>query len=483
MRSLGEWAPDISDLNTDTLDVARNVYPRANSWGPVYGLLAQSLAALPSACRGIWFVQKTDGSKDTYVATSAKIYKYNPDTLGFDDVSRTSGGDYNLPEGSYWSGKQSGVRLILTQQGDDPQYIDVDTGTNFDALGGNPPRASFVTVMDDRVVLWNLTSGPDSIAWSDINNSDEWTFGVADQQQFPDHGQVQGVFPHARLILLESGLRSIVSTGDTLSFEFPELAVETGTNAPSAAVEFGDKLFFLSEDGFKVGNANGIQSFSDGKVTEYFYNTVNRERLSQIFGTYDPFAPRIYFAYPTSDTEYNDRILVYDRSLGRFSEIVLDTYVLARLATAATSLEGGADDMDLDAPGMPSFDSRIYMGGAPILVAVGTDLKLSTLAGPTLEATLETCTYEFDEENRVRLQQVALRGEGTGVASATVAVAKMSTLDTTPVFGSAVSRQTSGRYKLNHDGKFHRLRWVVPAASDWNNVSGWTERHVVTSER
>lgn len=483
MRALGEWAPDIADLNTDSLDTARNVFPRANSYGPVYGLTAVSEGALPSACRGIWFVQKTDGSYDTYAATASKLYKYNADDADFDDVTRTSGGDYSLPADDFWSGHQFGNRLIVTQLGDDPQYIDIDLGTNFDALGGSPPRARFITVIDDKAMLGNLQDSPRSIAWSDINDSDEWTLGLADQQEFPDHGAVMGMFPHARLIMLERGMRSIVSTGDTLSFSFPELTSQKGTGAPWGAVEFGDLLYWLSDDGFYVGNSNGHQSISDNKISGYFFDSVNQNRIFQMFGTFDPFAPRIYFAYATGDTDYNDRILVYDRSLNRWSEIVTDTYVLARLATAAVSLEGGSDDEDMDAPGLPSLDSRIYMAGAPIVVAVGTDLLLSTFAGDTLEATLETCTYEFDEERRVRMQEAMLRGEGTGISAWTLQVAKMTTLDETPSYGSAVSRQTSGRYRLNHDGKFHKFKWVGPAGETWTNVSAWSEKHVRTSER
>jgi hypothetical protein len=483
MRSLGEWLPDINDLNTDTLDVARNIFPRANSYGPVSSLLAQSLSSLPMACKGIWFVQKTDGGYVTYAATAQRIYQYNPDTLAFDDVSRIDGGTYSCPADDYWSGHPYGNRFILTNIADEPQYIDTDLGLNFDALPGNPPRARFITVIDDRVMLSNLSSDPRAIAWSDINNSEEWVLGLADQQEFPDHGPVQGVFPHARMILLERGTRTIVSTNDILSFEFPELATQKGTTAPWASVEFGDQLFWLSEDGFYVGNANGHQNFSDNKITRYFFETVNRNRIAQTFGTFDPFAPRIYFAYPSEDTDYNNRILVYDRSLNRFSEIVLDTYVLARLATAGITLESPVLGTDLDAPGLPSFDSRLFMAGAPILVAVGTNLKLSTLAGTPLEAMLETCTYELEEDRRSLLQHVSLRGEGTGIAEATVKVAKMSTLDQTPAFGSAVPRQVSGRHKLNHDAAFHRLRWTIPAEADWGNVSGWNERHIPTSER
>lgn len=482
-RSLGEFAPDLADLNTDTLDIASNVFPRANSYGPVNGVLALSVDALPLPCRGIWFVQKNSGAYDTYLATAEKIYRYNPDTLGFDDVSRLAGGNYGLPSDDFWSGTQFGNQLILCQLGDVPQVIDIDIGTNFDALGGSPPIARFVTVMDDKVILSCLSSNPRMIAWSDINDSAEWSNGLAGNQEFVDHGAVQAFLPHSRLILLERGMHSIVSTGDIYSFAFPELTSERGTTAPYGVTELGSVAYWPSEDGIYAGNSDVQQNISDQKVTQYFYSNINRERYFQIYATYDPFNPRIYFAFPTADTEYNDRVLVYDYSLQRFSELMINTYVLARLATAATTLEGGSDASSIDAPGLPSFDSRIYMAGAPVLSLVGTDLMLSTLAGPSLEATLQPGLYEFDENYRVRVRSVSLRLKGAAAATTTLKIAKLSTLAEDPIFGSAISPQASGRYPLNHDGAFHQVQFTIPANTTWTHVMGWNVDFARTSSR
>lgn len=480
MHPFGEWAPDNAEFNNDLLAVARNVFPRANSYGPVADLLAQSINALPSACKGMWFVQLTDGSYATYTATASRLYRYNAATASLEDASRLVGGTYSCPADDFWSGTQFGNKLIVTQLGDDVQVIDVDLGGNFEALGGSPPRSRFITSIDDRVMLANTTSNPRSISWSDINDSEEWTLGLADTQEFPEHGAVMGVFPHARLVMLERGMRSLISTGDALSFEFPELATAKGTAAPWGAVEVGDTLYWLSDDGLYAGNANGHQNISDGKVTEYLFNSMNRARTRQIVSTFDPYSPRLYFAYPTTDTEYNDRILVYDRSLNRFSEIVLNTYFLARLATAATTLESIV--LPLDDPSAPSLDSHIYMAGAPVIVAVGTDRKLSILGGPLLSATLEPCTFQFEEDARSLLQQATLTGIGN-LSTATLRVAKRSTLSDSISFGTPQLQQASGKYPLYHDGAYHDIEWSVPAGAVWSHLIGWNERHVRASER
>ena len=138
MRPWGEYAPDVSDLNSDTLDVARNCYPGANSYIPAPGLQQQSVTALPSPCRGLWYVQTAAGDWDTYAATATHLYKYDADTGTFADVSRLVGGAYGLPADDYWDGTQFGNRLIVANLGNEPQFIDVDSGTNFANLPNAP---------------------------------------------------------------------------------------------------------------------------------------------------------------------------------------------------------------------------------------------------------------------------------------------------------------------------------------------------------
>jgi hypothetical protein len=209
------------------------------------------------------------------------------------------------------------------------------------------------------------------VQWSDINDSEEWEDGLAGNQEFVDSGAVMGFFPHARIVLLERGMRSIVSTGDIYSFNFPELTSQKGTISPWSAIEFGSVLYWLSEDGFYVGNADAQKNLSEKRVTNYFLNTVNPDRLYQVYGAYEPSASRIYWSYPSDNTDYNDRIMIYDWSLDRWSELEVNTHVIARIATASINMDSGTDSDDMDEEGLPSLDSRFYVEGHPLMIAVG----------------------------------------------------------------------------------------------------------------
>ena len=482
MRPFGEFSPDVSDLNTDTLDIARNVLPGPNSYLPAPGLVAQSTAALPLPCRGLWYVQLADGTYDTYAATSAKIYKYDPDTGTFTDVSRLAGGDYLLPSDDYWSGVQYGSRLIVCNLGNEPQFIDIDSGTNFANLP-NAPIASFVCSKDDHVVFSRLFTNPRAIAWSAINDSEDYTTGTSGTQEFSDAGEVTGFCPYANIVFLQRGLRGVISTGDKYAFAFPMMSSEKGTVSPWSVIEFGAIAYWLSDNGFYVGNADQQRSISEKRISGYFYDALNQGRITRVYAALDPHASRIYWAYATQDNEFNDRVLVYDWSLDRWSELEVDTYILSRLATASVSMDGGADSIDMDEPGLPSLDSFFYRSGAPVLSAVGTDMKLSTMEGPNLPATLLTGSYQLGGASRVRLRSVLTFFEGTDAESITVKVSKRQRYGDDWATSGAIPQQLSGRHPMNADGMFHRFEYTIPAATEWSHAHGWEPDFVPTTGR
>jgi hypothetical protein len=436
-------------------------------------------------------VQTAAGDWDTYAATATHLYKYEPDTGTFTDVSRLAGGAYALPGDDFWDGVQYGNRLIVCNLGNETQYIDINGGTQFADLP-NAPVARFVTVMDDHVVLSSLLSNPRAIAWSAINDSEDYISGTAGGQEFSDAGDVMGLCPAAHVVFLQRGLRGVISTGDKYAFSFPEMSSEKGTVSPWSVLEFGGLCYWLSDNGFYAGNAEQQKSISEKRISTYFFNALNQGRVTRVFAAFDPHGSRLYWAYSTIDEEYNNRILVYDWSLDRWSELEVNTYILSRLATASVSMDSaGPDSMDMDEPGLPSLDSFFYRSGAPVLAAVGTDLKLSTMEGGALAATLQTGSYAFGEGRRVRMRSVlpyieerlTESGEDLGQSSITVKVAKRQRYSDPWMTSAAIPQQRSGNYRMNADGHFHRFEINIPAGTDWQHAQGWEPDFVPTSGR
>jgi hypothetical protein len=426
-------------------------------------------------------VQTAAGEYDTYLATAEKLYKYDPGTSSFTDVSRLVGGAYGLPSDDFWDGVQYGNRLIVCNLGNEPQFIDIDSGTEFADLP-NAPIARFVDVKDDHVVFSHLLTNPRSIAWSAINDSEDYTTGTSGTQEFADAGEVTGFCSTAAIVFLQRGLRGIVSTGDKYAFSFPAMSSEKGTVAPWSVLEFGALAYWLSDNGFYVGNANEQRSISEKRISSYFYENLNQANVTHIFSTFDPHASRIYWTYPTADTAWNDRALVYDWALDRWSELEVDIYIMSRLATASVSLDAFTWP-SMDDPGLPSLDSFFFRAGSPLLSAVGTDLRLSTMEGPNLPALIETGSYQFGGASRVRLRSVLSFIEGDDAESVTVRVSKRQRYGDAWAVSGAIPQQLSGRYPMNADGMFHKFEFSFPAGANWLHAHGWEPDFAPTTGR
>ena len=154
-----QWAkfgPDRSDYDPAYSDATKNVRPIAGAKAPIADF-SRDGADLGAEPRGGIVARKANSTTVTYAGTAAKLYRYNASTTAFDEVTRSSGGDYS---GSFdWSMAQYGSRIIACNGTDATQYIDVDSGSNFAALS-NAPIADHVATVGDFVVFGNLSTNP-----------------------------------------------------------------------------------------------------------------------------------------------------------------------------------------------------------------------------------------------------------------------------------------------------------------------------------
>jgi hypothetical protein len=118
-----------------------------------------------------------------------------------------------------------------------------------------------------------------------------------------------------------------------------------------------------------------------------------------------------------------------------------------------------------------------------VLSAVGTDLKLSTLEGPSLPATLQTCSYSFGGMKRVRVRSTLPFFEGEDSENVTAKVSKKQRPGDSWNVSSSIPQQLSGRHRMNADGMFHRFEFSIPAAANWTHAHGWEPDFIPTTER
>lgn len=249
----GEYRPDLSDINTAYTSSVLNVLPRADGYQPVKSYAALT-DTLPGACRGFFFARNA-GVLVVFAATATRIYKLNNSTLEWTDVSQGGGAYSSLSSDAQWQFAQFNDSVIAVQENVVPQVFDTTSDSEFSDLGGSPPQARYISVINRFVVLSGLLDNPYRVQWSGLNAITTWTSGTnfSDYQDLPDGGVVRGVIGgEFGIIVQDLALRRMIySPGSDIVFQIDRISRDTGALAPYSIVNGGEGIFFLSPRGYE----------------------------------------------------------------------------------------------------------------------------------------------------------------------------------------------------------------------------------------
>jgi len=468
----GPWNPDIAGVNTKALLQARNVLPGAAGYYPLPQAVA-STTALPSACRGAVSVLKDDGSVQTYAGTQTTLYKLSP-LAGWTDVSRLVGGAYNVGTGEQWKWAAYGDRLLATSIADGLQYIDVVTGTNFGSVAGSPPKARYIDVVRDFVLLGALTGNEKRIQWSANNNVEGWTPGVSesDYQDFPNGGPVRGVLGGEVGYIFQAYkiMRMTYTPGSPLIFQFDEVEGSVGLAAPHSLVKIRNEAYFLARDGIRKFALSGGKSVPVGinKWARTFVEDMRVASEINVTGAANPVRPIIVWAYIAKNTsgEVPNKLLIYDWSIDEATTADLTVEALVQWLSPGVTLDTMNDYGTLDE--LPfSLDSPFWRGGSAIMGLFGADHKLALMAGPAMQATFETADGMGDRRVLVTGTKPVI-----DTASCTVALAARERDGDTVVYATAESLENTGVCPAHVSGNLVRAKITVPAGASWRQAQG-----------
>lgn len=480
MVPYGDFAPDRFEAGALVSPVANGVLPTSDGYGPWPSLSAISVA-LGDVCVGAISVVDNAGTNKTFAFTRTKAYKYVGPTDNWTEVTRASGGDYNCPTDYLWSLALFGSTLIACNQNDDPQAIDINSGTNFAALGGSPPKAGIVQVVGDFVFLGNLLDYPDRIVWSGRNDPTFWTFGYqdSDYQIFPSGGLIRGITNiQGGLVLLDHAIWRFTPTSDRLIFLFQPITDSVGLLADSSLVTIGYWSYFYADSGFYACSAAGeLRRIGTNRLDKWFISHINADRRYAIRGCRDPNRNRVFWIAPTPEntSQYMDFAVCYDADLDRWSyNDAMSASVLLTATTPAWTTDT-IDDL-FTALGITSedatfsLDQRWLDGGTPYLAAFGSDDKLGLLTGVPVAATIETGAFQpVPGGQRAVINEVWPKDDA---AAGSVTLGKAESVQADATFGSASTMNARGKCSIRSSGRWHRVRRSIPAGTTWNNALG-----------
>lgn len=470
-----EYRPDVADLNTAFTDEVLNVLCADGSYIPAPSFAALT-ASLPEKPLGALSVEQLDGSISFYAGGPTKLWKLNNTTLAWDDVSQAAT-TYSATTESPWSFEAFGNFVIAVNQNDDPQVLQIGVDLVFRDLGGSPPRAGIVRIWGDFVALMKLTSNPNRVQWSGLNNCEFWTPGTnnSDYQDFPDGGEVQGSSQATNpIIFLSSAIqRATFVPGSVEVFTFQKIHDKRGAKSPYSIATRGAYAFYADEGGFfQISPDGSITPIGFEKVDRTVFRRLNVSAISRIYGAVDPFYSRVYWAIDYTGSGIYDHMLVYDWNIGKWTPIEIAALFILPMATSGYTLEG-LDTVSASLEALPfSLDSKAWQGGAPFLAAFDASNKLGAFSGDSLEATVTT--PEVGETNG-QVQRTNNTAPIVDTDQVFVAIGvRMRRTPQQPVtwLPEQSPSYNTGRIRKRSRARFHRLKVRIPAGETWHHFKG-----------
>lgn len=342
----GPYEPDTSDFNGRTSSIVLNCLPTASGYGPMNEISAFT-SALVVQCRGAFMARKNDGSISIFAGTATRLYRLDNTTLTWTDVSQGGSAYSSLASDANWSFAQFGQKVIAVQASVVPQVFDVESDSAFADLGGSPPQAAYVTIINSFLVLSGLLSYPRRVQWSGLNAITTWTSGTtySDYQDMPDGGNVKGVVGGEFGIIVQDNAirRMIFAPGSDVIFQIDRVAKDVGSIAPTSICESNGVVYFLSAKGFvKVTSDGSITPIGFERVDRTFFANADMTTPQLIQGAVDPGANIILWTYKETgfaSSRFN-RALAFNTALNRWAPLELEGEYLFTAGKPGITLEG-----------------------------------------------------------------------------------------------------------------------------------------------
>lgn len=474
MIKFGNWLPDLPDNENPGALLAKNVIPRADSYGPLTSLSSYT-NALTARCQGATAVRDLSNNVNWFAGDATKLYRMTSGTTWSD----VSGAAYNTGADEQWRFTQYGNRVIAANYADNLQSFIMGTSSVFSQLV--TIKARYIATVKEFVVIGNTNDGSDGdqsqrVRWCAIDNPTDWTVSATTQADYQDlreggevMGIVSGVSGSDAIILQRDGVQQMNYIGSPAVFSFNRVEGSVGCISGGSVARIGSRVFYLGEDGFYMTDGVSSVPIGNSKVNKWFLADLNQSYTSRISSMTDPINQLVIWSYQDAlnNTAYNTRFIIYNWVSDRWSygevnaEFILPAYTLGQ-----TIDDFGSTSID-DIPF--SLDSGVYQGGRVRLAAFDTTHKMGFLTGTALEATIDTGEAQLVPSQRALLKQIWPLVDG-GTLSA--AVGYRDRQNDSVTWATATSQNSKGFCPARVDARYHRVRLTIAAGGTWTHAQG-----------
>jgi hypothetical protein len=283
--------------------------------------------------------------------------------------------------------------VIATHKNIVMQVWDLSASSAFSDLGGSPPQAGHIAIINRFLVASDLASNPFRVHWSGLNATTTWTSGVnnSDFQDLPSGGRVRCVADvgyDVGIILQDTQTRRMIfQPGSAAVFQIDRLKDDVGILAPYSMVTAGGYAFFLSQKGFcQMSPDGGLAMIGEERVDRTILGSdaaapsdiqalaFEASNINMMIGSGDPKNNRIVWAYQsrTGTPGLIDRGMVYHWTLKRWAPIEIAAEFIAQLSRPGATLEG------LDSIGAQAVSNAVNNGSGLVRLTVGSTAGWTT---------------------------------------------------------------------------------------------------------
>ena len=455
-----------------------NVIPGDKSYLPFSSFAVYSSNGLDARAQGAAFFRATDATARNFAGDATKLYRLV--ALAWDDASRLVGGVYATGSDEGWQFTKFGVRVIAVNGTDVMQVFNIDSATDFSALGGSSPTGPrFVTVVRDFVVVGRTAADRQLVQWSAIDNATDWVTSastMADSQTLPDGDWIQGIIGgEYGIIFQERAIRRMTFIGSPVIFQFDKISNELGVTISGSIAAFGDRAFFCDRSGFYMLISGAqIVPIGERRVNTYFWDDLDQSYFPRVTAAVDPVNHVYAISYPGSGHSAGtpNKMLVYNWVTDRWSHAepgALDMIYSGASQTGYTL--AGLDAVSATLGGLPfPLGSPVWAGiGRPLFAAFNTAFRLGYFNATPLAATVDTTEAQLFPGRRAYVRAVRPLVDG-GVP--TVAIGSRNLQTAAVSFGSDVAANGNGVCRMRSNARYHRARIKVPASAAWDHIVG-----------
>lgn len=451
------YLPDQSAVSGG-LQIAENVYPKIDGYGPVSGFTGFS-DTLGAAFKGGASFVAGDGTTSLLVGTATGLVKLAGSSWTNLVTSMTVSGQWRFTQFGNYAIAVNGVAT---------KVVDLSALTASTLTGA--PAGVAVGVVGDYVVILQDSGDLIGVYYSGNNDHTDWTVGGAGGagiQPMLIGGECMGFAGGEYGVILQRyRIVRMSRTGDaSLPFQFDEISPNVGCASKASVIAVGRTVYFLGDRGFlALQDGQVIKPIGSEKVDRTFASEVPRDDWERLFVAHDPQSKVITWCVPGNP----GKLWIYNYELDRWSTARLNIDGIFSGFTSSIDLETLASTYtNLDAMTI-SLDDPRWAGGNPRLYCVQGQ-AVGTFYGEKLPVVLEGSFAEMVPGRVTRM--IAVRPVGDMTDGVTIKIDARARLGDAENVTTATDLRASGIIPVRCSGRYTKTRLQIAAGTDWNYIS------------